>query len=236
MSVCLFLSASRDRGLSAAEAADLLACVQQLARGVAPLRKLVAHVPAAPGGRDPFLEPESPPVCVMQFYFDDIGHLEAAAGEGGPLVRLLDAEAFPMLAGCDWTQQAMLARPYAVAQPLQAEGAQDAFCTYLVAYEGPADDLHAWLAHYLRHHPPIMARLPDVREVEIYTRIDYCSDLRAQRSNAMQRNKVVFDNAAALARSLNSPVRQELRADFEAFPPFRGASPHYPMQSFIAFA
>ncbi|HMN82619.1 MAG TPA: hypothetical protein PKA20_22210 [Burkholderiaceae bacterium] len=42
-------------------------------------------------------------------------------------------------------------------------------CSYLVSYEGPADDLDAWLAHYLGGHPPLMARLPGIRAIEVAT-------------------------------------------------------------------
>ena len=45
----------------------------------------------------------------------------------------------------------------------------------------------------------------------------------------MLRNKVVFDNAVALDLALNSPVRQEMRADYNSFPPFSGPVSHYPM-------
>jgi hypothetical protein len=42
-------------------------------------------------------------------------------------------------------------------------------------------------------------------------------------------NEVVFDDVAAFNRAMASPVRQELRAHFRAFPPFSGANTHYPM-------
>jgi hypothetical protein len=45
----------------------------------------------------------------------------------------------------------------------------------------------------------------------------------------MQRNKVVFDNAAALTAALESPVRQEMRAHFHALPTFTGRVTHFPM-------
>jgi uncharacterized protein (TIGR02118 family) len=98
----------------------------------------------------------------------------------------------------------------------------------MVSYEGPAEDLNAWLGHYIDSHPPIMARFPGIREIEIYTRMDYCAALPVARSNAMQRNKVVFDSPDALNAALASPVRHEMRADFKHFPPFSGASPHFP--------
>jgi hypothetical protein len=42
-------------------------------------------------------------------------------------------------------------------------------------------------------------------------------------------NEVVFDDVGAFNRAMASPVRQELRAHFRAFPPFSGANTHYPM-------
>ena len=45
----------------------------------------------------------------------------------------------------------------------------------------------------------------------------------------MQRNKVVFDNAAGLTAALNSPIRHEMRDDFNRFPPYEGGNIHYPM-------
>jgi hypothetical protein len=234
MSFCLFLTASADRCLSPAASAGLTDSACRLARSVEQLRKLIVHVPAVLNSRDPYLASEIPPACVLQLYFDDIANLEAALAEAGPLQALFDDARFPMLAGCDWTQQAMAVRRFPISGSLPPDDAHGSErCTYLVCYEGPADDVEAWLAHYIRQHPPIMARLPGVREVEMYTRIDYCSGLAAARSNAMQRNKAVFDSAAALSHSLTSPVRDELRADFNTLPPFSGETPHYPMHSFV---
>ena len=62
-----------------------------------------------------------------------------------------------------------------------------------------------------------MRRLPGIRELEIYTRIDWISALPWPRLEYIQRNKVVFDDAAALAAALQSPIRSAMRADFCAF-------------------
>ena len=45
----------------------------------------------------------------------------------------------------------------------------------------------------------------------------------------MQRNKVGFDSAAALTAALNSPVRLEMRADYNRLPRFSGKVTHFPM-------
>ena len=40
---------------------------------------------------------------------------------------------------------------------------------------------------------------------------------------------VAFDSPAALSAALNSPLREEMRADFRKFPPFSGRVTHFPM-------
>ena len=125
----------------------------------------------------------------------------------------------------------MLVRRFPVPDPEFRTPPDEKPCTYLVAYEGAADDLPAWLAHYIDDHPPIMARFPGIRQIEIYTCIDWCGGLPCPRIAHMQRNKVVFDSPAALTAALNSPVRHEMRAAFHRFPSFTGPITHFPMQT-----
>ncbi len=101
-------------------------------------------------------------------------------------------------------------------------------CTYLVDYPGQADDTNEWLAYYIAHHPQIMARFPGhPRDRDLYP--DRLVRLLPwQRVEHLQRNKGVFDSPAALTAALNSPVRHEMRADFNRFPPYRGAQPPLP--------
>jgi hypothetical protein len=172
---------------------------------------------------DPYLDDGPPPRVVLQLYFDDIMALEAALAPGGHLQRL-DA---PEAAGA--TQQAMLVRRHPVPDPTFGTPPGQLPCTYLVAYEGAAEDLPVWLAHYIADHPPIMARFPGIRQIEIYTCIDWCGGLPWRRVAHMQRNKVVFDSQAALTAALNSPVRHEMRGSFGRFPPFTGPITHFPM-------
>jgi hypothetical protein len=176
---------------------------------------------------DPYLDDGRPPLLTLQFYFADIAALEAALAADGHLQRL------DVLRTDGATQQAMLVRRYPVPDPAFRTPPGELPCAYLVAYEGVAEDLPAWLAHYLADHPPIMARFPGIRQIEIYTCIDWCGGLPWPRATHMQRNKVVFDNQAALTAALNSPVRHEMRAAFHRFPPFTGPITHFPLETTI---
>jgi hypothetical protein len=172
---------------------------------------------------DPYLDDGPPPQLALQLYFHDIATMEAALAADGYLRRL------DVLAADGATQQAMLVRRYHVPDPTFRTPPGELPCSYLVAYEGAADDLPTWLAHYIADHPPIMARFPGIRQIEVYTCIDWCGGLPWPRVAHMQRNKVVFDSPAALTAALNSPVRHEMRAAFQRFPPFTGPITHFAM-------
>jgi uncharacterized protein (TIGR02118 family) len=178
---------------------------------------------------DPYLDDGRPPLLAMQVDFSGIVPLETALGIGGSLAGLPNALA--AIAGADVREQAMLTRRYGVPDPTFRTPAGSSPCTYLVAYYGQTEDLNAWHRHYIAHHPPIMGRFPGIRQIEIHTCIDWCSALPFRRGDAFQRNKVVFDDQAALTAALNSPVRHEMRADFKDFPKFSGANTHYPMDT-----
>lgn len=192
--------------------------VSAVLRAVPGLVRALLHTPAA--AHDPYLDDGAPPPLVLELYFDDIAALEAACGSDGSF------QALARFASHGATQQAMLMRPYPVDD---AAACAEPCCTYLVAYTGEAEDLNAWLAHYLAHHPAIMRRFPGIRGIEICSRLDCCSFLPFPRVNHMQRNKVVFDSPQALTAALASPVRHEMRADFRQFPPYRGGNTHFPM-------
>jgi hypothetical protein len=72
-----------------------------------------------------------------------------------------------------------------------------------------------------------MARFPGIRQIEIYTRLDWLGALPWRRVDYMQRNKVVFDSPAALKAALNSPVRHECAPTSRPSAVYRPNS-HYP--------
>jgi hypothetical protein len=199
----------------------------EIVRATPKLTKALLFTPAH--AHDPYLRDQRPPLFAAQLYFADIEALEAALAPEGHLQALAARRDFPALLDGEATQQAMVVRSFAVPEPGFRTPPGELPCTYLVSYEGVAENLHLWLGHYIAQHAPIMRRFPGIRELEIYTRLDWCGGLPWRRVDYMQRNKVVFDDAASLTAALNSPVRHEMRIDFSKFPPFTGGNTHYPM-------
>jgi len=201
--------------------ADLAALREALAR-VPELDCAMIYTPAA--AQDAYVDDGAPPPLGMQLHFARLEDLEAAAQAGGILAGLPGL--LPSLAGSRATAQAFWRRTWPVPDagkpPAQA-------CSFVVHYPGPAQDFNAWLAHYIAGHPPLFQRFAGIRGIEILTRVDWVSGLPHETVHHMQRNRIVFDDPAALQAALDSPVRHELRADFHTFPPFEGGNFHYPM-------
>src|SRR6266478_8707790 len=106
MSTCLFLSFRLRTGssLSVAEMAKLDAFLRATPR----LAKALVYTPAHTS--DPYLDDGPPPQLVLQLYFAELPHLEAALARNGHLALLLSRDEFLGLADADITQQAMLVR------------------------------------------------------------------------------------------------------------------------------
>jgi hypothetical protein len=223
MNICLFLTFRSGADIDPAELTQLT----DFLRATPKLGKALIHAPAS--ADDPYVKDGPSPSLVLQLYFDELPALEAALWRGGYLAALASRNEFPSLAGAEVAQQAMLVRAFAVPDPAFKTPPGEPHCTYLVSYEGEAEDLNDWHAHYLDHHTKHMAMFPGIRELEVYTRLDWVSLTAWERLNFMQRNKVVFDSAAALRDALNSPVRHAMRDDFKTFPRFSGANNHFAM-------
>ena len=209
--------AARTSAADLARAAEIVTAIPDLRRGL-------LFTPE--GAADPFVEYPPPPQLALQLYFTEIAALEAAAGPRGPL-QALTALASVDMSGA--SQQAMLVRAFAVPDPVFRTKAGSLPCSDIIHYPGKAEDLNAWLAFYFTSHVPLMKKLPGLRELELYTRIDWVSALPWPKSEHMQRNKVVFDDPAAMRAAFESPVRAEMRQDFLSFPPFTEGNRHNPM-------
>ncbi len=218
MKVAWFATFRHEAALSDADRAWLEAV---LAETPAVSRALI-HSPATT--HDPYLDDGRPPALVLQLYFADVAGPDAAQRY---LQILATRDALVSLRGAATTQQAMLARAFPVPEPCQSP----TMCSHLVAYEGEAEDLDVWVAHHTAQHTATMARFPDIREIEVCTRLDWRGALPWPHVNHMLRNEVVFDAPPALTAALNSPARHEMRADYATFPKFTGPVTHFPMRT-----
>jgi len=216
---------ARDRAARTSDA-DLARAIE-IAKGVPDLRRALVFTPEK--AIDPYVEYPPPPQLAFQLYFDTIAALEAAAGKRGALQPLAAAGALPSVDTSGASQQAMLVRSYPVPDPSFRTPAGALPCSDIIHYPGRPEDLNAWLAFYFESHVPMMKRLPSLRELELYTRIDWVSALPWPKAEHFQRNKVVFDNVEAVRVAFQSPIRAEMRADFLRFPAFTEGNRHNPM-------
>jgi len=204
---------------------DEILAIEALLRDIPGLSAAMIYTPAPLDEQQPYSADGPPPPLALQLDFGDIALLEAALMRNGRLHELNDPERFPRLSGSRVEHQVMLARPFRVLQTKASA------CTFLVAYPGPALNLPDWLAYYLRSHTAIMLKFPGLRALDVYSRVDWTSELPWRRMDAIQRNKVVFDDLRALSAALASSVLEELREDVRHAPPVEGSSVHYPMQT-----
>lgn len=201
--------------------------VRQIVSSTPNVRRALFYRPAR--ARDFYTDDGPSPHLALQLYYDRLEDLEATIAAQGHLQALTDPALWQDLSAPRFTHQVMYARPFPVADSRLQPDPGALPCGYLVHYPGYAEDFVAWLDYYLDHHPQIMKDFPRIREIEIYTRVAWRDVINWERVDYMQRNRLIFDSAAALEAALNSPVRHRMREDFEAFPAFHGANIHYPM-------
>src|ERR1043166_7950339 len=190
------------------------------------LRGLVSHdlyVGVTVGAKDPLVDDGLGPLLVAMLAFADAHALGDALASGtlaAPFSRLPDDL---RLAG-----EAMECRHYPVAGAAAPAHLRAPF-SYVVPYHRPPEDEAAFIADYVATHPPTLARLPGIRNIMCYFPLERENQPGLTKADYMLGNEVTFDDVAAFNRAMASPVRQELRAHFHAFPPFSGANTHYPM-------
>jgi hypothetical protein len=190
------------------------------------LPRLISHdlyVGVADGAKDPLVDDGPGPLLIAMFAFaqaEALARAMAGAAFASPLSRLP--------AGVRAAGEAMECRHYPV-PGATAPAPLSAPFSYVVRYHRPADDEAAFIANYVATHPPTLARLPGIRNVMCYFPLDLPNPAGLARAGYMLGNEVVLDDVAAFNRAMASPVRQELRAHYHAFPPFSGANTHYPM-------
>ncbi len=184
----------------------------------------------ADGATDPFLAGDTPPLLVAQLRFATLVEAERALASAA-VARALDE--FQDMPVSNW--QATIEIMRGQVHPEAGEASGDTTTVpiiYLVEYQRPADDEAAFIDYYCANHPPILAELPEIRRLEIYTPVEWSNPLALDRADTMLICDVSFDSAEALTAALHSEVRQRLRDDYNLFPPFSGRVGHYPMRRF----
>lgn len=191
---------------------------------------LAGHILTPAVASDPhYPDASGSPTLILQLEFPNITTLESHLRPSGHLGCLVQSNFLPNLRGSRVGQQAMLKRSYAVPSPNQRsiEGG----ISYWVEYSGPAEDENAWHKHYVDHHPQLLAQLPGIRCIEIYTPVVMICGLPLNVRPSMQRNKTVFDSVDAMRAAMQSPARDALRQDFQQFPAWQGTALHFPFNT-----
>jgi hypothetical protein len=191
---------------------------------------LDVYTPADGQARDPYNNDGAGPLMMLMLDFVARDAL-AAAVEGGAMAVAAGALA-PDIAAAG---TALERRFYPVGGDAAPATLRAPF-SYVVRYHRPADNETAFIKNYLATHPAIEAKLPGIRSIMCYLPLDEMhaghrpgagSDLPS--ADYMIGNEVVFDGIRAFHAAMASPVRDELRAHYRAFPRFTGINTHYPM-------
>jgi uncharacterized protein (TIGR02118 family) len=181
------------------------------------------YLPAAGPPKDPFVDDGPGPQFLIMLEFPSVDALAAAAQSpdfAAPLARKPE--------GLVLTADAMERRHHPVAGEAEANPLVAPF-SYSVRYHRPAEDEARFVDFYVDSHPPILGRLPGIRNVICYLPLPGIRAADLPSADYMLGNEVVFDTLDAFNAAMASEVRRELRADFKRFPPFSGANTHYPM-------
>ena len=181
------------------------------------------YSPAAGTTADPYCQDGAAPAHLALLGFSSRDAFERAARQPGFAAALGD-RANGVIA-C--TAMRRIEHPVPGAQapaPLAAP------FSYVVRYHRPAQDEESFVRHYLETHPPLLARLPAIRNVLCYVPLSRNAASAVPGADYMLGNEVVFDDMDAFNAAMASPLRHELRAHFRAFPPFSGRNTHYAME------
>ncbi len=176
---------------------------------------------------DPYLNDGPGPLLIVQVDFDDVADLEGAIAGGAFRSEIADTSKIPV-PNVSLTHDALEVRWWPVGGD-DAPHPRTAPVSYVVRYYPPAEDEQAFIDFYVSHHPQILAKLPKIRNVLCYLRIDWNDPAGIERANTMIGNEVVFDSLQDLNDSLKDDVRHELRDDYKQFPPFGGNVTHFAM-------
>jgi uncharacterized protein (TIGR02118 family) len=175
------------------------------------------------GAKDPFLEPDLDLLVLAMLHFPTLDALATAVTH-----PRFGASLAAQPHGFTLTGTAFERRFFPVAGET-APGPLRAGFSYVVRYHPPAEDAAHFIAHYLADHPPLMAKLPEIRSILCYLPIRDAAPNVVPAVDYVIGNEVAFDSVDAFNAAMASPARKEMRAHFLKFPPFSGRNTHFPM-------
>jgi len=184
------------------------------------LRWLDLYAPAAAAANDPYVQDGPAPTYLAMFAFPSLADLDRAANTKtfASLVSSLPVLTCSALRHLDFptgdsTTPAPLTAPF----------------SYVVRYHRPAHDEAAFVRNYLAGHPPLLARLPGIRNVMCYLPLSWRRADGPSPADYLIGNEVTFSDAASFDVAMASPIRYELRAHYHTLPRFSGHNTHFPM-------
>lgn len=195
-----------------------------LRQGFAALPGLVwldLYAPASGPAHDPYVQDGPPPAHLAMLAFGSVQTLAQAASTPAFATGLAG------LSATSCTAMRCLHSPIAgeaSAAPLRAR------FSYVVRYHRPADDDAAFVRQYLNDHPPLIGRLPGVRNVVTYVPLPWRLAGGPPPADYLLGNEATFDDAGAFNAAMASPVRHELRAHYRTLPRFTGRNTHFAMK------
>ena len=180
-----------------------------------------AYVMATTSTHDPFVDDGAGPLLTAMLHFNTAKRMSGAIAAVPPSLKDLPP-------GVTVTGTPFERRLYPVGGEAKP-GPLTAPFSYVVRYQRPADNEAEFVSHYLADHPPLLAKLPEIRSVLCYLPLDTLASPDLPTANTMIGNEVAFDSPEAFNAAMASPVRAELRAHFRTFPKFTGRNTHFPM-------
>jgi len=178
------------------------------------------YAPAADASRDPYVQDGPAPQYLAMLGFGSIAVLDRAAAT---------AAFADLLSGLNVvTCTAMRLAAFPVGGESSPGPLTAPYC-YVVRYHRPADDEAAFVNHYLDGHPPLLGRLPGIRNVMCYLPLLWRRTAGPPPADYLIGNEVAFADAATFDAAMVSPIRSELRAHYLTLPRYSGRNTHYAM-------
>jgi uncharacterized protein (TIGR02118 family) len=204
--------------------------VAEFIRCLAGLPELVSldlYTPSGGRAADPYVQNGATPAHLAMLAFLSLDALDRAARH---------ARFRAGLAGMSngvLTCTAMRRTDHAIAGA-DAPAALTAPFSYVVRYHRPAEDETLFVRHYVETHPPLLSRLPGIRNVMCYLPLAWRYAGGVPVADYMLGNEVAFEDIAAFNAAMASPLRHELRTHFRQFPHFSGRNTHFAMDRWRA--